>query len=151
MDDVVARPTSAAAALFVDDEGRVLIVEPTYEARWVIPGGRIERGESPREACLRELREELGLDLPLGRLLVVDWAPYVREERVRFVFDGGTLTPDQLDAIELTSGEFASWAFLPAAEMFVMMEPRLVRRVTAALAARDSGDTVYLEHGVPSP
>lgn len=150
MDDDVARPVAAAGALFVDDEGRVLIVEPTYKARWEIPGGRIERGESPREACHRELRDELGLHLPLGRLLVVDWAPYVREERVRFVFDGGTLTPDQLDAIELAPEELASWAFLPAQEMFVMMEPRLVRRVTAALAARESGDTVYLEHGLPA-
>lgn len=99
--DYAARPDCAAGALFVDDEGRVLIVEPTYKPRWEIPGGRVERGETPRAACLRELREELGLDLPLGRLLVVDWAPNVRDEHVRFVFDGGTLTDEQLDAIDL--------------------------------------------------
>ncbi|WP_300012131.1 NUDIX hydrolase [Pseudonocardia sp.] len=148
--DFAARPDCAAGALFVDDEGRVLIVEPTYKPRWEIPGGQVERGETPREACLRELREELGLDLPLGRLLVVDWAPHVRDEHVRFVFDGGTLTDAQLDGIELTTGELASWAFLPPDELFVMLTPRLVRRVTAALEARGEGVTSYLEHGAPA-
>jgi hypothetical protein len=47
-------------------------------------------------------------------------------------------------------GELSAWAFPPPEEMFVMMTPRLVRRVTAALDARDQGVTVYLEHGVPA-
>lgn len=147
--DTIARPAAAAGALFVDDDGRVLIVEPTYKRHWEIPGGEVEKGERPTEACARELKEELGLDLPVGRLLVVDWAPLVREERVRFVFDGGVLTDEQLDAVELAPDELASWAFLPADELFVMMEPRLVRRVTAALDARASGVTHYLEDGRP--
>ncbi|WP_205347147.1 NUDIX domain-containing protein [Pseudonocardia broussonetiae] len=145
--DTIARPAAAAGALFVDEEGRVLIVEPTYKRHWEIPGGEVEKGESPSEACARELKEELGLDLPVGRLLVVDWAPLVREERVRFVFDGGVLTDEQLDAVELAPDELASWAFLPCEELFVMMEPRLVRRVTAAVDARAAGVTRYLEDG----
>lgn len=145
--DAIARPAAAAGALFLDDEGRVLVVEPTYKRHWEIPGGEVEKGESPTEACARELQEELGLDLPVGRLLVVDWAPLVREERVRFVFDGGVLTDEQLDAVELAPDELASWACLPADELFVMLEPRLVRRVTAALDARASGATRYLEDG----
>ncbi|MBW0090253.1 NUDIX hydrolase [Pseudonocardia sp. KRD-184] len=145
--DAIARPAAAAGALFVDDDGRVLIVEPIYKRHWEIPGGEVEKGERPSEACARELKEELGLDLPVGRLLVVDWAPLVREERVRFVFDGGVLTDEQLDAVELAPDELSSWAFLPADELFVMMEPRLVRRVTAALDARASGVTRYLEDG----
>jgi hypothetical protein len=64
-----------------------------------------------------------GLELPLGRLLVVGWAPRAYQEHARFVFDGGTLTDEQLDAIELP---FAS-------------SPR----------ARAAGATWYLEHGVP--
>lgn len=152
MDDVDdrARPDCAAGALFVDGEGAVLLVEPTYQPRWEIPGGAVERGETPREACARELQEELGLDLPVGRLLVADWAPHVRDERVRFVFDGGTLTDDQLDRIELASSELSSWAFVAPDDLFVMVVPRLARRVAAALDARAAGDTRYLEHGVPT-
>lgn len=147
--DRIARAETAAGALFVDPEGQVLIVEPTYKPRWEIPGGMVERGETPREACERELHEELGLELPVGRLLVVDWAPLVREERIRYVFDGGILTEEQLDRIVLPPDELTSWAFVPAEELFVMMAPRLMRRVTAALEARGAGVTTYLEHGQP--
>jgi 8-oxo-dGTP diphosphatase len=147
--DSGARPGCGAAALFVDSAGEVLLVEPTDKATWEIPGTPVARGETPRAACVRALRDQLGLDLALGRLLVVDWAPFVREERIRFVFDGGELTDEQLEAIELAP-ELTAWAFLPAAELFVMIEPRLVRRVTAALAARAAGHTCYLEGGVPA-
>lgn len=144
-----ARPGCAAGALFVDGDRRVLIVEPVYKPTWEIPGGRVEHGETPLEACARELREELGLDLPPGRLLVVDWAPHLREERLRLVFDGDVLTEEQLDGIELPPDELASWRFLPPEELSAVMEPRLVRRVAAALGAREAGVTAYLEHGLP--
>jgi 8-oxo-dGTP diphosphatase len=144
--DSGARPGCGAAALFVDSTGEVLIVEPTDKATWEIPGVQVQRGETPREACVRALHDQLALDVAPGRLLVVDWAPFVREERVRFVFDGGELTDEQLEDIELAP-ELTSWAFLPPEELFVMVEPRLVRRVTAALAARAAGITTYLEGG----
>lgn len=144
-----ARPDCGAGALFVDDEGCVMIVDLTYGSRWGIPGGRIERGETPREACGRGLDHQFGFEVPLGALLVVDWAPQVREERLRFVFDGGMLTDEQLDEIVLPPDEVSAWAFIPPEELFVMLAPRLVRRVNAALDARASGAMKYLEHGQP--
>ena len=57
-----ATPRVAAGALFFDDQGRVLLVHPTYKDTWDIPGGYVERGESPAAACRRELKEELGID-----------------------------------------------------------------------------------------
>ncbi len=135
--------------MFLDDEGHVLIVEPVYKPRWEIPGGAIERGETPRAACVRELREELGLELRPGRLLVVDWATGTPgEERVRFVFDGGVLADDLLEAIHLPPHELESWACLPEDELFFLLEPDLTRRMSAALAARAAGETWYLENGV---
>lgn len=149
MDDrEAARPLCAAGALFVDDEGGVMIVDPTYAARWALPGGQVQRGETPREACERALERAFAIEVPLGRLLVVDWAPEVAEDRVRFVFDGGVLTEEQLDAIQLAPDEIAAWAFLPAEELFVMTTPRVARRVTAALDARADGATRYLENGM---
>lgn len=147
-DDAV-RPECAASVLFLDEAGDVLLVEPTYKAMWEIPGGRMQAGETPREACARTLQEQFTMDVPLGRLLVADWAPHVRDERMRFVFDGGVLTDKQLDAIELPPHELESWAFISPHELFVMTEPRLCRRVTAALGAREAGATWYLENGVP--
>jgi ADP-ribose pyrophosphatase YjhB (NUDIX family) len=56
-----------SGALIRDPEGRVLLVEPTYKATWEVPGGVVESDESPRGACARELREELGLEIAVGR------------------------------------------------------------------------------------
>jgi 8-oxo-dGTP diphosphatase len=53
----VLRPS--AYALLRDEEGRVAIVRSARG--WFLPGGGIERGESPEEAVVREAREECGL------------------------------------------------------------------------------------------
>jgi 8-oxo-dGTP diphosphatase len=143
----VTRALLAAGALFVDDGGRVLVVEPVYKPEWEIPGGMVEPGESPRAACSRELAEELGLTVEPGRLLVVDWAPRHGHDRVLYVFDGGSLIAEQMDAVVLPPDELASWAFLPPDGLAGRLAARLVRRVHAALEAKAAGATWYLEHG----
>jgi 8-oxo-dGTP pyrophosphatase MutT (NUDIX family) len=78
--------------LLFDQAGRVLLVHPTYKPGWEIPGGYLHPGETPREGAARELKEELDLTTPIGRLLVADWAPHPFEgDKLLFVFDGGTL------------------------------------------------------------
>lgn len=51
------RSRGAAAALLLDDLGRVLLVKPTYSEGWYLPGGVIEADESPcRRACANARR-----------------------------------------------------------------------------------------------
>jgi 8-oxo-dGTP diphosphatase len=91
----------AAGALFRDEDGRVLLVDPTYKPTWDLPGGAVEKEESPHAACRREVAEELGLDRPPGRVLVVDWVPSrpERPEGLIVVYDGGVLAPGEVAAI----------------------------------------------------
>lgn len=60
-----ARFTVTAAAIVVDNQGRVLLLKHRFRpgTGWGIPGGFIEAGEQPVEAVRRELREEVGLEL----------------------------------------------------------------------------------------
>lgn len=53
--------TLGVRALALDESGRVLLVRHTYLAGWWLPGGGVDRGETTRDAVIRELREEAGL------------------------------------------------------------------------------------------
>lgn len=145
-----SRPTVAAGVLFFDDEDRILLVQPTYKDYWDLPGGYVETGETPAQAAGREVREELGIEVPVGYLLVADWAPHPDEgDKLLLVFDGGTLTTRQIDRIRLQADELASYTFHDPAEAVALLIPRLSRRVAAALDARHSSHTTYLESGIP--
>ena len=64
----------AAYAVCVED-GRVLLarhVPPMGESSWTLPGGRVEHGEDPFDAVIREVAEETGCDAVVERLLGVD-------------------------------------------------------------------------------
>ncbi|MFF0579229.1 NUDIX domain-containing protein [Streptosporangium saharense] len=144
------RTRAAAGALFFDQDGRVMIVEPSYKPERDIPGGFVEPEETPYEACVREIAEELGIRPPIGRLLVADWTPDPEAgEMILFVFDGGVLDAETLERITFADDEITAFGFHPVADLDDLLIPRLARRVTAAVAARELGETVYLEHGLP--
>jgi 8-oxo-dGTP pyrophosphatase MutT (NUDIX family) len=153
MDDTpppIATPRVAAGVLFFDDDGRVLLVDPSYKQGLEVPGGYVEPGESPRAACVREVREELGIEPPVGGLLVVDWAPLESEgDKILFLFDGGTLAQRWRHRIALQADELTGWRFAAADDLPALLPPRLSRRVLAAIAARADGQPRYLEHGAP--
>lgn len=137
-----ATPRVAAGALFFDDQGRVLLVHPTYKDTWDIPGGYVERGESPAAACRRELNEELGLDRQPQQLLAVDWAPNESEgDKLLFLFDCGPIIGSdiQLDTLELDH-----WAWVELDELDQYVLERIAKRIrsTAIDGSR------YLEHGL---
>jgi 8-oxo-dGTP diphosphatase len=143
-----ATPRIAAGALFASGD-RLLLVRKTYGDRWDIPGGYVDKGESPSAACRRELREELGLEREPVRLLVHDWAPRDTEgDKILYVFDCGELGDDEgrirVDATEIERWE---WVHIHKLEEYVI--PRLVRRLTRAHEAHIDGTTLYLEHGCP--
>jgi DNA-binding transcriptional MerR regulator/ADP-ribose pyrophosphatase YjhB (NUDIX family) len=143
---------TAAGALFSDDLGRTLLVEPTYRPHWLLPGGVVAADESPLAATERAIRHELGLPLEPGRLLVVDWVPPSpdRIEGLLFVYDGATLSSDQSAAIALPQAELRSWAWCTDDELQDRLPAHMLRRTLAALQARADGTTLYLENGSPA-
>jgi len=65
-------PVRVSAGILRDGD-RVLICrrrgDQEHPAKWEFPGGKIETGESPEQCLRRELREELAVDVEVGRLL----------------------------------------------------------------------------------
>ncbi len=75
----------AAKACIINDDGRVLIVreavskDTTQVGKWGLPGGRLEPGESFTDGLQREVREETGLQVTIGKPLYVgEWRPVIR-------------------------------------------------------------------------
>lgn len=138
--------TASAAAVIRDEQGRVLIVNPVYKERWNLPGGHVEKGELPTAALRRELREELGLDLEVGDLLVTAWVTRPEGSHVFYVFDGPRLDAERQRAIRLQESEIGEIRFcLPEDITPGMIPPFALAIWRQALAAHEEKRAAYLE------
>jgi 8-oxo-dGTP pyrophosphatase MutT (NUDIX family) len=140
----------AAGALFFNESGEVLIVRPSYKDHWSIPGGVVDEYESPLTACIREVKEEIGIDVPSVSFLGVDYTHPTknRDDSLQFIFNGGVLSKEQIDAISIDGEEIIDLRFVTperAIELFGGMESGLGRRVHACLQAIDAKKGVYIE------
>jgi ADP-ribose pyrophosphatase YjhB (NUDIX family) len=147
---VPAVPVSAGALIF-DGTGRLLILKPTYKSGWTIPGGVMEAdGETPWDACRREVREECGIEVRRGRLACTDFHPGRPDHPggIRFLFDCGPVDDAALAAITLQPEEIAEHRIVPLDTALALLRPAIQRRVEAV--SRHPG-FVYLEDGRPVP
>ena len=131
--------------------GRLLILKPTYKSGWTIPGGVMEAdGESPWEACQREVREETGLEVSRGRLAAMDFRR-PREGRpggIRFLFDCGQVSDQELASLKLQPEEISESRLAPLPDALALLRGPIRRRVRAATKP-GSRALVYLEDGRP--
>jgi 8-oxo-dGTP diphosphatase len=127
-------------AVITDQSGRLLLIRRRNEpgaGLWSLPGGRVEPGETDEQAVIREVREETGLQVQVGRLLgrverpglggdvfdIRDYAASVMAGTLAAGDDAGAAAwrtgaeLDELDqAGQLTDGLLAvlrSWSALP--------------------------------------
>jgi 8-oxo-dGTP diphosphatase len=68
------------AAALIDADGRVLLARrPAHKelgGLWEFPGGKVHEGETPEAALIRELKEELGIDVPVKCLAPLTFASH---------------------------------------------------------------------------
>jgi 8-oxo-dGTP diphosphatase len=147
----VPRIPVAAGALIFDRAGRLLILKPTYKTGWTIPGGVMEAdGETPWQACRREVREECGIDVRAGRLACMDF----RRPRpgspggIRFLFDCGRVGDEALAGIVLQPEEISEYRLAPLPDALALLRGPIRRRVRAAIRG---SRLVYLEDGRAVP
>jgi 8-oxo-dGTP pyrophosphatase MutT (NUDIX family) len=150
---------AGTSVLITDKRGQVLLQRVTYRSTRLLPGGAVDKGESPAQGAARELEEELGVTAPVTRGLAVDWvSPAGRRTpaamkfpgELLHVFDGGVWDEDQIAAIRPAPGEIDGIEFVEPAELPALMSPGDARRALSALRARISGaGAVFLEDGLP--
>jgi 8-oxo-dGTP diphosphatase len=110
------------AGLIVRD-GRVLITQRTaaqsLALKWEFPGGKVEAGEAPVDALARELLEEVGVTVRVGRVWDVLFHAYPEFDLVMLVYpcailDGEPRTVEVADLAWALPGELPRWEILPA-------------------------------------
>ncbi|MCH8349244.1 MAG: NUDIX domain-containing protein [Chloroflexi bacterium] len=91
-----------SATIFHADKQRVLLTRRSDNGVWCLPGGGMDPGESAAEACAREVLEETGLVVNVGRLIGVYTSPNLLVEYA----DGNRIQPVALNfAAEPIGGE----------------------------------------------
>jgi len=130
------RPRRTVRVFVFDEAGRVLLIRCAMVLKsgedfvfWVTPGGEIEPGEAPRDAAVRELREELGLELEVRGPLYTETNRFELAGEIRDNVDHWFVARCAADAPEMKG--------VTEEEMAMMQEMRwwTAGEVEAALAA----------------
>ena len=143
----------SAGALIFDEAARLLILKPTYKSGWTIPGGVMEAdGETPWEACRREVREECGIEVHQGRLACMDFRPPRpgRPGGIRYLFDCGQVDRTALAGVVVQPEEISEYRLALLPDALGLLRKPIRRRVRAATRGRGKR-VVYLEDGRPVP
>lgn len=72
MSQIQERKTINVAAAIIKNENQIFVTQRGYGAfkdGWEFPGGKIEKGETPEQALIREIREELDTEIEIGELV----------------------------------------------------------------------------------
>lgn len=135
----------AADDLAWDGSGRLLMVKTHNRASLVLPGGLVESGESPAAAGRREVLEEVGIEVSVGRLLAVQHLPAQdgKPSSVQFVFDSEPIAGSPV--LTLQEDEIAAVHWLDPEESIARYGTRGQARLHAALRAHSGGSVEFLD------
>ena len=120
------RTVNVAAAVIIRD-GKIFVTERgygDYKDWWEFPGGKIEESESPRDAVLREIEEELGVSIGVGdRIYVIEYDYpdfHLHMEAFACTLSGGEIElREHENALWLDRDSIDSVRWLPADEEMI--------------------------------
>lgn len=140
--DKLHKRVASAAALLTSPNGELLILKANYKRHWSLPGGLIDDNESILETALREIHEEIGLELSADRLGL--WAVVDRHSDIArsyyFVFRG-EISSQEISQIRLQGREIDESRFVSKQQ--VLTNDLEYGKIITAWANNQAG---YLEH-----
>ena len=130
--------------------GAVLLCELTYKKDWDLPGGVVDPGESPATCVVREIDEELGLEVSVRDLVAVNWLPPYRgwDDALLCLFDLGVVEADILDRATLLRREIrgAHWVAPDAlGDHVAPYTAAMLAEVLPAVTSEGPAGTAYIE------
>ncbi|OGF28040.1 hypothetical protein A2331_02935 [Candidatus Falkowbacteria bacterium RIFOXYB2_FULL_34_18] len=136
-------------ALILNENDEILIVKPSYKNHWSIVGGVVDKNESPGGACIREVKEEIGINLEEVRFLCVGYTSNIDEkgESLQFIFFGGRLNEGEVKKIRLDGKEIIEYRFMKISEALPLLSEKLSIRLQKCLDALKRDTAIYFEEG----
>lgn len=112
-------PEPTVGALIVNSEGKILLAKShKWFDKYTLPGGHIEVGETMIEAVKREVKEEVGLDVEVGKMLLIQEAIFAAEfyKKKHFIFiDFACRAKDDQVKLDRTEIQDYVWVYPGAA------------------------------------
>lgn len=136
MDTLLPKKRVIAHVVIRDPADRVLLCQVSYKRELELPGGVVEPGEDPATGARREVEEELGVDLPLGDVVAIDWLPPWQGwgDAIEILYDGGLHDADLLDRLQPDGHEIVAIGWYRADELDGLVSPLNQRRLPRVLA-----------------
>ena len=133
------------AGILVKDDGILLVRhEKAGKSYWLIPGGGMDFGESAAEALIREYQEEVGLEVKVGRLVLVhDSIPPTRHRQVLNLYF--LVSTERTDLKVTPDAVLRDAAFHPLSEFTGMtVNPDVKKEIMEGIATQWSAGCRYL-------
>lgn len=138
MTDDLLRATVSVRAVIQATNGHVLAVRRSTDGDWELPGGRLSRGESPRQGLHREVHEETGLRVEITDVVKANsWVNTAGEDRFAVHYRCEAAT----EGVELSDEHVDSEWVRPGAAAQVLCETQ-VAAVHTATAGIETDSTV---------
>jgi len=150
LNSFLPRKRAISQLLITSSDQRVLLCQLTYKKDFDLPGGVVEVSESPQLAVSREVKEELGLTIEAGHLVLTDWLPPWSgwDDAVCLVFNGGQHDPAIAQQIIPQPREIKSADFYTLEQIHELCTDFTARRIQAALRnLSDNPGPSYTESG----
>ena len=128
--------------------GQILILQTNYlGGKWTFPAGGAEQYESPQETIQREVLEEIGIEVGVGRLLFLETVNHkeIKEDNLVLYFDGGILNQSQIEKITLTEEETIDFGFFDISDLEDMLEPHVKARLPYLLKALGQDQPIFMK------
>lgn len=147
--ETLPKKRMGSGMIFLNKKDEILFLKTKYKDHLTIPGGTVDKNESPRQTAERETKEEIGLKKLAQRLLTVDYISSAEknDESLQFVFYGGILSDEEIKNIKLQVAEIDEFIFLDAKKEEKFFSKNFLNRRKFILDAIKDKKIYYLENG----
>ena len=111
-----------SAGVLIWQNDRILLVKKNYSDRaWTLPGGLMEKGEAINQTAVREIKEEIGVDIRLTRIVGI----YSIKSRFAVIFEGKIAD----ESFSLNGDEISECAYFALDDLPESLPRHLVQRI----------------------